>query len=374
MRARGVVLRDLETGPQLVDFEVDPPGPGEVLVRLLASGVCGSDIHVLHGRSNAVTLPVVMGHEGAGVVEEVGPGVTAVRPGDHVVLALYGPCHQCPSCSVGRFVQCDGTARVQAIFGRMADGSTRLHGPDGTDLHPMVGTGTLAEYSVVRDSQLVRIADDIPLDLACLAGCGVTTGLGAVFNIAEVAPGDSVAVVGCGGVGLNVIQGARIAGASTIIAIDTNPAKLSLASQLGATHTVDTGEAAGSPDLVEAVNAVVAGGVDVAFEAVGSPALIARTFLAARAGGTCVMVGSPPPGATIPIDGRGLFMERRLLGCLGGSNVPARDIPRIMDLYRQGRLDLDTLVSARRTLDDFAVALAETERGDVARSVVVFDR
>ena len=200
-----------------------------------------------------------------------------------------------------------------------------------------------------------------------MPGCGVTTGLGAVFNIARVSVGDTVAVIGCGGVGLNVVQGARIAGATTIVALDTNPRKLEMAARLGATHTVDPTGAG----IRAAVDGVVPGGVDFAFEVVGSPDLMAETFTATRPGGTCVVVGSPPPGSTIPIDGRTLFSERRLVGCMGGSNVPARDIPRISALYRQGVLDLDALVTSRRPLEEFAAAVAETERGEVARSVLV---
>jgi Zn-dependent alcohol dehydrogenase len=398
-------VRDVESGARVEEIEVDDPHDGEVRVRLEASGVCGSDIHVLHGRSNAVTFPMVLGHEGAGVVDSVGPGVEGLAPGDHVVLALYGPCHACPSCARGRFVHCSGAARTAAIFGRMADGSTRLRTADGQPLHPMVGTGTLADHAVVRAAQAVKVDRDLPLDVLCLAGCGVTTGLGAVFNIAEVATGDTVAVVGCGGVGLNVVQGARIAGATTIVAVDTNPAKLDLARRLGATHALtpspapppDSGDRSATPvgsrgaappgveagsasqagasgagrTIAELVGEIVPGGVDFAFEVVGSPELVAATFLATRPGGTCVMVSAMPPGATIPVDGRALFSDRRLRGCIGGNNVPAVDIPRITALYRQGRLDLDALVSARRPLDDVAIALDETAQGAVARSVVL---
>jgi S-(hydroxymethyl)glutathione dehydrogenase/alcohol dehydrogenase len=368
MRAQAVVIRSVSHGPRLEDVDVDQPRDGEVLVRMAASGICGSDLHVVHGRSVIDAFPMVLGHEGAGVVEAIGPGVTAVAPGDHVVLALYGPCGECRACRTGRFVLCDGGPRVAAISGRMADGSTRMHASSNDDpVYPMVGIGSLAEFAVMRDDQVVKVDASIPLDVICLAGCGVTTGLGAVFNVAEVRAGETVAVVGCGGVGLNVVQGARIAGATTIVAVDTNPRKLALAEQLGATHAVDPSDSG----IVDAIQRVVPGGVDAAFEVVGVPDLVAETFLATRPGGRCVMVGSPPAGAPIPIDGRALFSERRLLGTTGGSNVPARDIPRIASLYADGRLDLDTLVSARRPLRDFAESIAETERGEVARSVVV---
>ncbi len=362
---RAVVVHDVEQGAALEEVEVDEPGAGEVLVKISASGVCGSDLHVLHGRSVVATFPMVLGHEGSGVVEQVGAGVTSVEPGDHVVLALYGPCGACGSCLTGRIVHCDGLARTQAIFGRMADGSTRLH-QGATVVYPMVGVGSLAEHAVVRAAQVVKIPVDVPLDVIALAGCGVTTGVGAVLNIAKVRPGESVAVVGCGGVGLNVIQAARLAGATIIVALDTNPAKLDLASDFGATHVFDTRETA----LREAVLGVVPGGVDHAFEVVGVPELVAEAFAATRPGGTCVMVGSPPAGTTIPVDGRALFSERRLLGCTGGSNIPARDIPRIVDLYRRGLLDLDRLVTQRLSLAEHARAFADAEAGLVARSVI----
>ena len=369
MRAEAVVVGTVAEGPRLEEIEVDGPRAGEVLVRVAASGICGSDLHVVHGRSVIDAFPMVLGHEGAGVVEAIGDGVVSVGVGDHVVLALYGPCGECGQCRTGRFVLCDGVARVSAIGGRMADGSTRMRSLDGATLYPMVGVGSLAELAVLRSDQVVKVDPTIPLDVICLAGCGVTTGLGSVFNVADVRPGESVAVIGCGGVGLNVVQGARIAGATTIVAVDTNPRKLDLARRLGATHALDPSEAG----VVQAVRGVVTGGVDAAFEVVGVPQLVADAFAATRPGGRCVMVGSPPAGQPIPIDGRALFSERRLLGTTGGSNVPARDIPRIAALYQDGRLDLDTLVSARRPLHDFAESIAETERGDVARSVVVID-
>jgi S-(hydroxymethyl)glutathione dehydrogenase/alcohol dehydrogenase len=286
-----------------------------------------------------------------------------------VVVALYGPCLACRHCLVGDPVNCDGLARTSAIMGRMADGSTRLSS-GGEQLFPFVGAGTLAEYVVVRASQLVPVDPDVPLDVVCLAGCGVTTGLGAIFNVAAVRAGETVAVVGCGGVGLSAVQGARIAGAARVIGVDTNPMKLELARTVGATDTLLREPEA---NVTEALIELHPGGVDVALEVVGVPELVAGALAATRPGGRCVMVGSPPPGAVIPVDGRVLFSERRLMGCVGGSNIPARDIPRIVDLYRSGALLLDQMVSQRFTLGDVASAFGAAERGEVARSVVVID-
>jgi S-(hydroxymethyl)glutathione dehydrogenase/alcohol dehydrogenase len=364
---QAIVVHDPADGAHLEAVEVDEPQAGEVLVKVAASGVCGSDLHVLHGRATVATFPMVLGHEGAGVVEAVGPGVQGVDVGDHVVIALYGPCGHCAHCRAGDVTACDGAERVAGMFGKMADGSTRLHQRD-TALYPFVGIGSLAEYAVVRASQTVVVDRDLPLDVIALAGCGVTTGLGAVFNTARVAPGDRVAVVGCGGVGLNVIQGSRLAGANTIVAIDPLPTKLDLASDLGATHFVNTSQ----QPMRDAVMELVPGGVDIAFEVVGNPELVAATFELVRPHGRCVMVGSPGPGSVIPISGTTLFMGRTLSGCVGGDNIPARDIPRTMGLYRAGRLDLDRLVSQRLPLDRFDDAVAAAEAGTVARSVITF--
>jgi S-(hydroxymethyl)glutathione dehydrogenase/alcohol dehydrogenase len=364
---KACVIHDYEEGPKVEDVTVLDPQPGEVLVRIAASGVCGSDMHVIHGRSVIRTLPMVLGHEGAGVIEAVGRGVDSVSPGTHVVIALYGPCMRCANCLSGQIVRCDGKPRMANIMGTMADGSTRLRQGD-SPVFPMVGCGSLAEYAVVRETMVVPVPDDVPLDVIALAGCGVTTGLGAVFNAAQVRPGDRVAVVGCGGVGLNVVQGARLAGATTIIAIDSNPTKLDLADRLGATDLVNVSETS----MKDGVEAIVPGGVDYAFEVVGIADLVAEVFELTRTGGTCVMVGSPPAGSKIPIDGRSLFSERRLVGTMGGSNIPHRDIPRIVDLYRSGRLDLDTLVGQRLPLDRVHDAFAAAEAGTVARSVITF--
>jgi S-(hydroxymethyl)glutathione dehydrogenase/alcohol dehydrogenase len=366
---RATVLHEIHTPPVVEDVDVEAPHAGEVLVRLAASGVCRSDLHAIEGASPVSIPPMVLGHEGAGVVEAVGPGVTSVAPGDSVVIALYGPCGGCAECRSGDVARCWSETRTHNMYGRMPDGTTRLS-LRGRPIVPMVGAGSLAEQSVVREAQIVRIEPEVPLDLACLAGCGVTTGIGAVFNTADVRPGTTVAVIGCGGVGLNVIQGARIAGARRILALDTQAAKLDLASDLGATDLVRV-----EPDenLTEAIRALEPGGVDYAFEVIGLTDVVNQAFEATRIGGTCVMVGAPPPGTRVSIDSRVLFSDRRLLGCTGGGNVPARDIPRIIALYRAGRLDLRRLVSQRLPLDRVGEAFEALRQGELARTVITFD-
>jgi len=366
---RAAVMHKPHAAVAIEDVDVESPHAGEVLVRLAASGVCRSDLHALEGESPVAIPPMVLGHEGAGVVEEIGEGVHGVEVGDHVVIALYGPCGTCTDCRAGDVVNCWSETRTHNMYGRMPDGTTRLS-LRGQSLAPMVGSGSLAEQAVVREAQLVRIDRGIPLDLACLAGCGVTTGIGAALNIARVTPGSSVAVIGCGGVGLNVLQGARIAGASRIIALDTQRAKLDLASDLGATDLVEVSE---DTVLSEAIRELVPKGVDYAFEVIGLTEIVSQAFEATRTGGTTVMVGAPAPGTRVSIDSRTLFADRKLLGCTGGGNVPARDIPRIMDLYQRGVLDLAKLVSQRLPLERVAEAFEALRQGELARTVIEFD-
>jgi S-(hydroxymethyl)glutathione dehydrogenase/alcohol dehydrogenase len=363
---RAAVMHETKKPLVIEELDVESPKAGEVVVRIAASGVCRSDLHALEGESTVASPPMVLGHEGAGIVEEVGPGVRSVAVGDPVVIALYGPCGECHECRSGEITRCWSETRTHNMYGRMPDGTTRLS-LGGQSIAPMVGSGSLAELSVVRDAQLVKIDRDIPLDLACLTGCGVTTGIGAALNVAQVSLGSTVAVIGCGGVGLNVIQGSRIAGASRIIACDTQTAKLDLAASLGATDCVHVGEGV---DLVSAIKALVPAGVDYAFEVIGVPEIVSAAFDATRVGGTAIMVGSPPAGSRIAIDGRALFSDRRLLGCVGGGNIPARDIPRILQFYREGRLDLDRLVSQRLPLDRVNDAFDALRSGELARTVI----
>lgn len=234
---RAAVLHRFNTPLDVRDVEVAPPGPGEVLVRVAASGICGSDLKAIDGKSPVTPhLPLVPGHESAGVVTEIGAGVTSVRPGDHAIVAMTGPCGRCGHCRAGRFARCDGPTRA-SIMGLMTDGTTRLS-VDGEPARPFIGVGAFAEYVVVNEQMVVPIPPEVPLDVASLLACGVITGIGAVVNSARVQPGSSVAVVGCGGVGLNVVQGARLAGAATIVGVDVAADKAALAKEFGATHAV----------------------------------------------------------------------------------------------------------------------------------------
>ncbi|MFC9977327.1 alcohol dehydrogenase catalytic domain-containing protein [Spirillospora sp. NPDC127200] len=363
---RAALLREFGAPLEIAEVAVADPGPGEVLVRVAASGVCGSDLKAIDGKSPVVThLPCVLGHESAGVVERTGPGVSAVKPGDHVIIAMNGPCGRCRNCARGRAHLCSGKARMTAIMGLMADGTTRLSA-GGETVRPYIGIGSFAEMAVVGEAMCVKVAPDAPLDLLALTACGVVTGVGAVLNTAAVEPGSSVLVVGCGGVGLNVVQGAVLAGATTIIAADVVESKLKLAEGFGATHTVL------ADDLPKQVGAIVRGGADYAFDVTGVPEVLTKAFAATQPGGTTVMVGSPAAGKNLEIPPGTLFGSRRLMGTQGGDANPARDLPLLVDLYRRGRLDLDSLVSERVPLERINEAVAHVREGAVARSVVVF--
>ncbi|MCF2530856.1 alcohol dehydrogenase catalytic domain-containing protein [Yinghuangia soli] len=347
------------------DVEIAEPGPGEVLVRIAASGICGSDLKAVDGKSPVVReLPAILGHESAGVVERVGEGVTGAAAGDRVVIAMTGNCGRCESCRRGAYGGCRSPIRMSQL-GRMRDGTTRLR-VDGQPAYPFIGIGSFAEYAVVNEEMLVRVPDTLPLEQACLLACGVVTGVGAVLNTAQVEPGSSVLVVGAGGVGLNVLQGAVLAGAARIVVADVNPAKLALAEDFGATDTLVSGD-----DLTEQVAKLLDGGVDYAFDATGVPGVLAKAFAATRDGGTTVMVGSPP-NEPISIPPQQLFFNRTLKGCAGGGGLPARDLPKLVDLAAAGRLDLGRLITTTVALDDINTTIAEVRAGSVARAVVTF--
>jgi S-(hydroxymethyl)glutathione dehydrogenase/alcohol dehydrogenase len=365
---RAAVLREFGRPLLIEEVAVEEPQYGEVMVRIAASGICGSDVHAWHGRSNATpNLPIVLGHEGAGVVEMVGAGITDLKRGDHVVVSMSGPCGQCGYCGTSRPQYCDG-AGPGSIFGIMEDGRTRFS-QGGETVYPFVGIGSLGEYAVVRRARLIKVDPEISFDRLCITACGVVTGVGAVLNVARVTPGSSVLVVGCGGVGLNVIQAARLAGAGDIIAVDANPAKLDLAADFGASHCITASSKPG--EIEAAVKRIAPKGVDFAFDVVGDLDLIGRLMALTDLGGLTVMVGVVPWSSQVSVSaGLMLMGERRLTGVRGGSTVPTRDIPRILNLYRNGRLKLDELVGAAFPLDEVAAAFAEAERARHARTVV----
>lgn len=364
---KAAVLFDVGGRVRIEEVELDGPGPGEVRVRVVAAGVCHSDLHVMHG-TLPVPLPAVLGHEGAGVVEAVGPGVTRVRPGDHVVFNWVPGCGRCHYCRIGRPDMCDAAFDMQ-VSGTLPGGQTRFW-LGGQPVHHFSGTSCMAEATVVGEAGVVPIPPDIPLDRAALVGCAVTTGYGAVVHTAGVRPGSSVVVFGCGGVGLNVIQAARLAGAHPIIAVDIVPAKLELARRFGATHTIDASQ---TEDLITPVLDLTGGrGADYAFEVIGRPETIAQAYGAVRKAGTAVVVGVAPPHAEVAINAFSLPSQSKILtGTWYGRSNPDVDIPRIVELYRAGKLDLDGLVSRTLPLEAINDAFDALEAGQVARSVLL---
>lgn len=359
---RAAVLESVPGELVVDDVEVDSPGPREVLVRTAAAGVCHSDLHFMEG-SYPCPVPAVMGHEAAGVVEAVGDQVEGIRPGDHVITCLSVFCGSCEQCLSGRPNLCDKT-----LTRRPADGPPRLHRGD-EPLHHFFDVAAFAERMLVHEHACVVIDPAMPLDRAALIGCGVTTGLGAVFRTAAVRPGETVAVIGCGGVGLSAVQGARIAGAGRIVAVDRIASKLALAEQMGATDVVD----ASATDPVAAVLDLARGGVHHALEAIGRKDTAEQAFRMLRPGGVATVIGLIPIGTKVEVDGYQLLAEKRLQGSNMGSNRFRVDMPRYVDLYLQGRLDLDALISSRIGLDDVNDAVAALRTGEVARQVIVFE-
>jgi len=341
------------------DVEVDDPRPGEVLIRTAATGVCHSDLHFMEG-SYPTETPIVLGHESAGVVERVGEGVTSVREGDRVVVAFVASCGYCENCVVGKPFICNNSARL----GRRD--RLRLNGEAIPQFSNM---SAFAEYQLVSANALVPVPDDVPLEAAALVGCSVMTGVGAVTNTARIPAGSTVAVVGCGGIGLNVVQGARIAGASRVIAIDLIESKLAAAREFGATDVVD----ASSADAVQQVRELTNGGVDFAFEAIGLAATAEQCFAMLKRGGRAIVVGMIPARAVVSLPGAAFLQEKAIIGSFYGSARQSHDMPWLMDLYRQKRLKIDELITRRYRLDQINEAYAALKNGEVNRSVILFD-
>jgi S-(hydroxymethyl)glutathione dehydrogenase/alcohol dehydrogenase len=347
------------------EVTLDAPGPDEVLMRVVASGLCHSDLHVMEGKL-PVPLPVVLGHEAAGVVEAVGPNVADVKVGDHVVSCLSQFCGGCRECLVARTWLCENRRDLG-----LADRPRPRLALNGKPVTPMAGLGAFAERMVVHRNAIVAVPRELPFDRAALLGCAVVTGVGSVVNGARVEPGSSVAVIGCGGIGLNLVQGAALAGAERIIAIDLHRTKLDLARVFGATDAID----ASSTDPVKAVQELTRGGVEYAFEAIGLAKTAEQAFAMVRPGRTAYLVGLPPVGSTIQLPGaQTLLLGKGLQGLFMGSNRFKRDIPMLASLYLRGKLKLDELIAERISLAQVNEGYAKMRSGEQARSVIMFDQ
>jgi Zn-dependent alcohol dehydrogenase len=363
---RAAVLYEQGQAMRVERVQLDDPEAGEVLVKIAASGVCRSDLHVIKQEWD-VPLPIVLGHEASGRVVAVGPGVTRVKPGDPIVLSFAPNCGQCAYCVTGSGHLCSTMRRAPA--GMLPGGATRLHQGDQR-IHHFGRTASFAEYAVIHESSAIPIAGDVPLDLAALVGCAATTGIGAVLNTARVEPGSTVVVIGCGGVGLNIIQGARLVSAGRIIAVDVSQAKLEFALRFGATDLVDARE----EDPVARIRELTGNTVDYAFEALGSGPTVRAAFDVVRPGGTAVIVGMSPSGETAPIDAYLLAShEKTLKGCFYGSARTSLDMPKLIAFAQSGKIDLGTLVTRRYALEEINEAYDALDRGGVGRGLVVFD-
>ncbi|MCO5130480.1 MAG: zinc-dependent alcohol dehydrogenase family protein [Xanthobacteraceae bacterium] len=375
MKIRAAVLEQIDNSTpyaqsrplKVQEVDLDGPGRGEVLIRIAAAGLCHSDLSVING-DRPRPVPMVLGHEAAGVVEEVGDGVDDLARGDHVVCVFVPSCGHCNPCAQGRPALCEPGAEHNGK-GDMLGGGFRLH-RDGARIHHHCGVSCFAEYATVSRRSLVKVRDDVPLHIAALMGCAVLTGAGAVFNGGDVGPGRTAAVVGLGGVGLAAVLGAAASGAATIVAIDRLERKLDLARDLGATHVFR----ADDPDLVGKVKEATAGGVDAALEFAGSVKALEASYAITRRGGTTVTAGLPNPKAMLSLPAVSLVAEERTLkGSYLGSGVPSRDIPRFLGLYSRGKLPVDKLLTHRIKVDDINEGFDRLHDGEAIRQVVEFD-
>jgi S-(hydroxymethyl)glutathione dehydrogenase/alcohol dehydrogenase len=357
---KAAVLRAPKQPLSIEDVEISKPGPHEVLVRTVAAGVCHSDLHFQNG-SYMYPTPAVLGHESAGVVEQVGAEVRYVQPGDHVITCLSVFCGHCEFCLSGRPALC-----TKVDTRRRPTDPPRLS-KDGKPVWQFLDLSSYAEQMLVHENAIVKITKDMPLDRAALIGCGVTTGVGAVFNTAKVPPGATVAVIGCGGVGLSAVQGAAIAGAGRVIAVDMLDSKLELARKMGATDTVN----AKKGDPIAQVKDLTGGGVDYSFEAIGLKVAAEQAFAMLKNGGTATVIGMIPLGQKVELPGVDFLFEKKIQGSSMGSNRFRTDMPKYVDMYLNGKLNLDDMVSRRIKLADVNDAFAALEKGEVARQVIM---
>ncbi len=360
---KAAVLREVNKPLSIEEVQIDNPKSHEVLVRTAACGVCRSDLHYITGHYSA-PKPTILGHEAAGIVEKVGSEVSYVKPGDHVITCLSVFCGHCEFCTTGRPFSCENPE-----VARGDDDEPRMS-QNGGDMHQFFSLSAFAEYMLIHEHALVKIRKDMPLDRAALIGCGVTTGFGAVIHTAKVEVGSTVAVIGCGGVGLSAINGAAIAGAGRIIAVDVKGSKLNVAKHFGATDVIDASQA----DPVEAVKELTGGGVEYSFEALGMKQTSEQAFAMIRTSGVATIIGMVPEGLMLEIPADSLLSDKTLKGSNMGSNHFRVDMPRFVDFYLSGKLKLDDMISRRIGLADINEAFDEMQAGAVSRSVIVFDQ
>jgi alcohol dehydrogenase len=365
--AMGAPLPYAQSRPlKIEELDLDPPGPGEILVRMKAAGLCHSDLSVING-DRPRPMPMALGHEAAAIVEQLGDGVTDLAVGDHVVLVFIPSCGHCAPCAEGRPALCEPAAAANAA-GKLLSGAQRLK-RNGKPIHHLLGCAAFATHATVSRRSAIRITRDLPFEEAALFGCAVLTGVGAVVNTAQVRAGATVAVVGLGGVGLASVLGALASGARQVIAVDLSEDKLALAKSFGATHTFN----AGAADTIEAIKQASSGGVDYALEMAGSVRAFELAYKITRRGGTTVTAGLPPPNATWGLSPLNLVAEERTVkGSYIGTCVPSRDLPRYIDLYRQGRLAIDRLKTGTLSLDEINLGFDKLHEGKAVRQVVVF--
>ncbi len=359
---KAAIFRGPNQPLEIGEVQLSEPGPREVVVRTACAGICHSDLHFVEG-TYPMTAPSVLGHESAGIVEQVGSSVDYVKPGDHVITCLSVFCGYCEHCLSGHPARCGGRATE-----RGPDEPPRLT-LEGQPVQQFANLSSFAEKMLVHENAIVKIRDDMPLDRAALIGCGVLTGSGAVLRTARVEPGTTVAVIGCGGVGLSAINGAAIAGAGRIIAVDRLASKLELARRFGATDVVD----ASKDDPVEQVKKLLGRGVHYSFEAIGLKQTAEQAWAMLRTGGVATVIGMIPPGQKIEILGLDLLREKKLQGSTMGSNRFRIDMPRLVDFYLNGKLELDALISSRIKLEEINQAMDALKTGEVARQVIVFE-
>ncbi|MCH8238503.1 MAG: Zn-dependent alcohol dehydrogenase [Proteobacteria bacterium] len=367
MKSKAAVLFEIGRKLEICQVDVQDPGPGEVRIQMVAGGVCHSDLHVMTGHLNA-PLPAILGHEGAGIVADVGAGVSSVKPGDHVIPLWRLSCGECEYCTGNRPALCAAGTEIR-WSGHLADGTSRFRF-NGQEIKHFAGVSSFSNYTVVPEKAVLKIPHDLPLELAALIGCAVITGVGAVVNAAQVKPGRTVAVFGTGGVGINVVQGAALAGAGKIIAVDLLESRLEHAKNFGATHTLNP--SAGDP--VARIRDLTGGrGVDYAFEVVGLPVTMRQAYDCLAKRGVAMVVGITPTTAEVSVPSLSLVYEERVLtGSLYGSAAPKTDIPRLIDLYRAGRLKLDELLTRSYPLEEINQAYDALKSGETLRSVVTF--